>query len=86
MSAEQIRTHPCSTAHVMRHPNFVRGLEEKRAGVAFAYDLQTGAWFYERGRQFGAIAPPSMPLFINGKLNPKAVRLFDTAYDRRLIR
>jgi hypothetical protein len=33
---------------------------------------------YEAGRQFGVIAPATMPVVVNGKLNPKAAALFKT--------
>jgi hypothetical protein len=33
---------------------------------------------YEAGRQFGAIAPATMPVVVNGKLNPKAAALLQT--------
>jgi hypothetical protein len=69
----------------MRHPHFARGLDDIRAGRAFADHVADEYWAYERGRLFGAIAPLSMPLFIGGRLNPKAVRLFETASDRNLI-
>jgi hypothetical protein len=76
----------CSTTAIMRHPNFARGLDDIRAGCPFADHVADDYWAYERGRLFGAIAPLSMPLFLSGKkLNPKAVRLFDVAADRKLI-
>jgi hypothetical protein len=68
----------------MRHPHFARGLSDIRAGRAFA-EVYDDYWAYERGRLFGAIAPVSMPLFIGGRLNPKAVALFDLAWERRLV-
>jgi hypothetical protein len=87
MSPEQIRTGSCSTEQIMRHPHFRRGFDDIRAGRRFDYDVDDDRWAYERGRLFGAIAPLSMPLFDDGKrLNPKAVKLFDAAYDRKLIR
>jgi hypothetical protein len=69
----------------MRHPHFERGLDDIRAGRPFADHVADGYWAYERGRLFGAIAPLSMPLFIGGRLNPKAVRLFEAAVERNLI-
>jgi hypothetical protein len=86
VKVEQILTFPCSTESIMRHPHFARGLDDIRAGASFDYQAEDSFWAYERGRQFGCIAPRSMPLFINGKLNRKAVVLFDVACDRKLIR
>jgi hypothetical protein len=40
---------------------------------------------YERGRQFATVAPVSMPLRINGKLNPKAIALLKAAFARRYL-
>jgi hypothetical protein len=78
----------------MRSPHFARGLDDIRAGRPFTEpataDLSWSAtanasWEYERGRLFGAIAPLSMPIFIDGCLNPKAVRLCALAFERGLI-
>jgi hypothetical protein len=69
----------------MRHPHFARGLDDIRAGRAFADDVDDDYWAYERGRLFGAIAPLSMPLFDDKRLNPKAVKLFVAASDRGFI-
>jgi hypothetical protein len=67
----------------MGSPWFERGLCDARAGIAF--DWRIDSWEYERGRLFAHIAPLNMPLRIGRKLNPKAVALFDAAFDRRLI-
>jgi hypothetical protein len=69
----------------MRHPHFDRGLKDVRTGKAFADDVHDEYWAYERGRLFGAIAPPSMPLFVSGRLNKRAVRLYGAASARGLI-
>jgi hypothetical protein len=34
-------------------------------------------WEYERGRQWATLAPRDIPLRIAGKLNPRAVKLYD---------
>jgi hypothetical protein len=70
----------------MLHPHFARGLDDIRAGRPFADHVDDEYWAYERGRLFGAIAPSSMSLFIGGRLNPKAVRLFEVAIERKLLR
>ena len=82
---EQTATETCSSVAIMLHPNFARGLDDIRAGRRFADDIDDGYWAYERGRQFGAIAPSSMSLFVGKRLNPKAVRLFSVASERELI-
>jgi hypothetical protein len=82
---EQVATGICSPITIMKHPHFERGLDDIRAGRALADDADDNYWAYERGRQFGAIAPRSMPLFDGKRLNPKAVRLFSTAIKRGLI-
>ena len=84
--AKQAMTKPASTVTIMRDPFFACGLDDIRKGKPF--DPPGGGnddWAYERGRLFGAIAPLSMPLKLNGKINPKAVALFDAAFSRRLI-
>ena len=85
MARKQVRTAFCSAMSIMWHPHFARGLDDIRAGRPFADHIADEYRAYERGRLFGAIAPRSMPLFIGGKLNPKAVRLFETAGNRKLI-
>jgi hypothetical protein len=82
---DQVFTAKCPTEHVMRHRNFALGLADIRGGVAFNDMIEDDYWAYERGRLFGCLAPKSMPLFVGGKLNRKAVVLFDLASDRGLI-
>jgi hypothetical protein len=90
-----------TTHEIMCSAAFVAGVDDVRNGRAPDYDQFSFSqdededvtdakindlWNYERGRQFGRLAPPSMPLKIHGRrLNPKAVALFDLAYERRLI-
>jgi len=85
---EQVKTSYCSPQAIMRHPHFERGLDDIRAGRPFDDRFQDGYWAYERGRQFGAIAPRSMSLYDGALLNPKAVKLFIVASsdERGLIR
>jgi hypothetical protein len=82
---QQIKTSGCSTTSIMLHPHFAAGFDDIRAGRPFADHITDEYWAYERGRLFGAIAPQSMPLFIDGRLNRKAVNLLDAAFQRRLI-
>jgi len=79
----QISTMPVTAEEIMSSSAFKLGLSDVRRGVPI--DWRNGSWDYERGRLFGHIAPLNMPLRIGGTLNPKAVRLFDAAYNRRLI-
>jgi hypothetical protein len=81
---DQVPTTATTAASIMRRLGFSSGLVEKRAGQPFRECLDDD-WSYERGRLFGAIAPLSMPLFVKGRLNPKAVRLFEAASERRWI-
>ena len=81
----QVLTFSCSARSIMRHPNFAVGFDDFRAGRKFNCDLEDRYWAYERGRLLGAILPLSMPLYVGGKLNPAAVRMFEAACDRRLI-
>lgn len=80
---EQADTHGVSLRSIVDSPEFERGLNEVRNGLPF--DADEDDWNYERGRCFGFIAPLSMALRINGKLNPKAVKLALAAFERRLI-
>jgi hypothetical protein len=92
-SHEQVATRPVSNAAIMRSAAFRHGVEDVRAGKAPRFDsypdtrhhraggtaMVNAAWAYERGRQFAMIAPMSMPVFVRGRLNPEALRLFDEA-------
>ncbi len=51
---------------------------------AYADDANA-QWNYERGRQWAAIAPRSLPLRIDGRLNPVAIRLYDMAVEKGYI-
>jgi hypothetical protein len=82
--SDQVPTSPISPAALMRRANFRPGLEDARAGRPPRFDELTDddAWSYERGRLFGFIAPVSLLLFIDGKLNSKALALFEAAFER----
>jgi hypothetical protein len=82
----QARTSCTTTSAIMRSAAFRRGFEQARAGEPPQFDgCCDDPWAYERGRLFAYIAPLAMPLRADGKLNPKAVALFDAAWDRKLI-
>jgi hypothetical protein len=83
---EQVKTRCVTAAAIMRSADFRCGFEDVRSGRPARFDdHHVDGWSYERGRQFAYIAPASMPLKINGKLNPKALTLFAAAHGRGYI-
>jgi hypothetical protein len=85
MSREQEPTTWTTIRAIMGSRNFKAGFEERRAGRPPNFDLRgevNGSWDYERGRHFALIAPLGMVLRISGKLNPKAVALYEAAWNR----
>jgi hypothetical protein len=74
----QMRTASVALERFMRSREFRRGVAEIRAGQAPDFDTTSQPLMYEAGRQFGAVAPPTMLIVVNGKLNPKATALFQT--------
>jgi hypothetical protein len=83
MSREQARTRRVSTRDIVASRGFTRGLDEVRKGLPF--NPNNDDWDYERGRCFGFIAPLDMPLRIGRKLNPRALKLAEAAFDRKLL-
>src|SRR5262249_54965373 len=74
---DQIPTGPVTLREIMSDPKFARGVADARAGRGYPppYDTwEDRNWAYERGRQWAQIAPRGLPLKINGKLNPQALR------------
>jgi hypothetical protein len=80
---KQARTRHASIHSIVASKEFARGLDEVRNGLPFNPD--NGSWDYERGRCFGFIAPLDMPLRIGRPLNPKALKLAEAAFARRLL-
>ena len=80
---EQASTRWVSIRSIVTSKEFARGLDEVRKGLPFNPD--NGDWDYERGRCFGFIAPPDMPLRIGRAMNPKAVKLAEAAFARKLL-
>jgi hypothetical protein len=80
---KQARTYAVSVRRIVASREFARGLDEVRRGLPFNAD--NGDWNYERGRCFGFIAPLDMPLRIGTKLNPKALKLAEAAFARKLL-
>jgi hypothetical protein len=83
MSSKQARTHAVSTYSIVASREFAHGVDEVRNGLPFNPD--NGDWNYERGRCFGFIAPLDMPLRIGRALNPKALKLAEAAFARKLL-
>ena len=81
----QVRLFRIPLTTIMRHRHFALGWADIRAGRPFDPDVVDECWAYDRGRLLGAIAPLMMPLFHGRALNPKAIALFEAAWDRRLI-
>jgi hypothetical protein len=72
-----------SIRRIVASSEFARGVEEVRNGLPFNPDNDD--WNYERGRCFGFIAPLDMPVRIGSALNPKAVKLAEAAFARKLL-
>jgi hypothetical protein len=70
---------------IMRDAAFAAGVDDVRAGRPFDWDSYADNWCYERGRLFACVAPTSMALWVDGKLNPAAVALARAAFTRGLI-
>jgi hypothetical protein len=83
MSRKQASTRRVTTRDIVASREFARGLDEVRKGLPFNPDIDE--WDYERGRCFGFIAPLDMPLRIGRTLNPKALRLAEAAFSRKLL-
>jgi hypothetical protein len=80
---EQADWFPATIDMIVGSKEFALGFEEARNGLPFNPDIDS--WNYERGRCFGFIAPLDMSLRIGRKLNPKAVKLADAAFSRKLL-
>lgn len=83
MVRKQTSTHGVTAWTILNNREFARGLDEVRRGEPF--DPNNDSWDYERGRCFGFIAPLDMPLRIDGKINPRALRLAELAFGRKLL-
>ena len=70
----QVRTSPTSAKRVMSHADFRVGFADARAGRPPRFDDYAQRWEYERGRQFGIVAPPGLKIISGDKLNPEALR------------
>ena len=69
-TVKQIKDYPISDTAIMRHPEFRQGVEDFRTRKRpdFDFDRHSGryrdgdGWYYERGRQFAALAPRDLPI------------------------
>jgi hypothetical protein len=80
---KQANTRVVSLRSIVASREFARGLDEVRNGLPF--NSNNDDWNYERGRCFGFIAPCNMPLCIGTRLNPKALKLAQAAFSRKLL-
>ena len=80
---KQAHTRRVSVRSIVASREFARGLDEVRNDLPFNADNDN--WDYERGRYFGFIAPLDMPLRIGTRLNPKALKLAEVAFSRKLL-
>jgi hypothetical protein len=71
----QVPTWPISISAIIRTKAFARGVADVRAGRSPQFDEEND-WDYERGRQWAVIAPPTMPLMLGRRVNPRAVAIF----------
>ena len=62
----------------MSQPEFALGVSDARAGLphhpAFEKWDTDGQWNYERGRQWATLTPRDVPVKVNGKVNPEALK------------
>ena len=82
---DQVKTEYIGASYFLQSREFARGVDDVRAGRPARFDdyawdqggmpATDRQWAYEKGQQFATIAPRSMPLRINGKLNLDALRL-----------
>jgi hypothetical protein len=90
---DQIAIENVGASYFLSHPEFQRGVDDVRRGRPPSFDRAgqnrrdriDSQWAYERGRQFGLIAPRHIKLHKNGKLNLDALRLLVAAVRRREI-
>jgi hypothetical protein len=71
---EQVETVDFPVKKIIRSRAFQMGVAEARAGRPPRFDLDN--WNYERGRQFGIVAPRSLSPMIGSRVNPRAVVIF----------
>jgi hypothetical protein len=79
-SSRQVPTVPTTVQEIMSSPYFALGATDRRAerGYRAAYTAwrTNDQWAYERGRAWAILAPRSVELRRDGKLNPAAIQWF----------
>jgi hypothetical protein len=79
-SGKQVATFPTTVEEIMASPYFALGAADQRAGRGYRSAYATwkinDQWDYERGRAWAVLAPRSVELRCDGKLNPTAIRWF----------
>jgi hypothetical protein len=78
--SEQVPTRTTTATAVLRSAAFNRGVGEVRAGRPPQFDSHPDDWDYERGRLFAVIAPPTLPIVVDGKLKRKALQFLKRAF------
>jgi hypothetical protein len=75
---DQIPEFPTTIRKIMSSPYFALGATDRRAGrgyrAAYGTWITNDQWDYERGRAWAVLAPRSVELHRNCKLNPAAIR------------
>jgi hypothetical protein len=77
MGVDQVPTFLTTVEEIMASPYFVLGAADQRAGRGYRSAYTTWSvnnlWNYERGRAWAVLAPRSVALKRDGKLNPAAI-------------
>jgi hypothetical protein len=76
----QAETRSASLTSIIRSAAFAAGVKDVRTGRRARFD-QFDCFEYERGRQWAVLAPPSMQLRRDGRINPWAIALLNRAFD-----
>jgi hypothetical protein len=78
---QQVPTKLTTREQIMRSRYFALGVDDLRTGrgypAAYLMWKPNDQWSYERGRAWAVLAPRSVQLKRNGKLNPAAVALYN---------
>jgi len=73
---QQVPTELVTVEKIMSAPEFALGVADYRAGRPPRESTRWNgnqSWDYERGRAWAAVAPRSVQVKINGRLNPRAL-------------
>jgi hypothetical protein len=76
----QVPTRPVTIREIMEDPTFTLGVADVRAGRGYPADYEHWGidhqWNYERGRSWARVAPRHVPLKVNGRVTPSALRWY----------